>query len=105
MNSDATVTFVSCPPEHAEALARKLVEAGVAACVNVIPGVHSVYRWKGDVSTDNEALLVIKSAAQRIEDLKATVLKHHPYELPEFITVNVAQGHGPYLQWILDSTK
>jgi periplasmic divalent cation tolerance protein len=104
MSADAAIAFVTCPPERAEALAQLLVEARVAACVNIVPAVRSVYVWKGELQKDGEALLLIKTAGTRIEELKATVLKHHPYELPEFITVNVTQGHAPYLQWLIDST-
>lgn len=105
MTADILIAFVTCPPDRADALAQVLVETRVAACVNIVPAVRSVYRWKDAVQTDGEALLMIKTAQARVEDLRQAVLKHHPYELPEFIAVKVAQGHAPYLQWVLDSTS
>ena len=105
MSTDAAIALVTCPPENAEALAQTLVAERLAACVNIVPAITSVYRWKDSVQKDSEALLIIKTAQSRIEALKSAVLQHHPYELPEFITVNVTQGHAPYLQWLLDSSQ
>lgn len=102
--ADACLALVSCPPERAEALARGLVEQRLAACVNILPAVQSVYRWQGAVQSDREALLVIKTATARIEDLRKAVLAVHPYELPEFIVVKLSDAHPPYLQWLLDSS-
>ncbi len=102
--SDARVAWVTCPVAIAEALATALVEAGVAACVNVLPKITSIYRWKGEVAHDEEALLMIKTTAARFEDLRREVLARHPYELPELIAVDIAAGHAPYLDWIVEST-
>ena len=99
------IGLVTCPPDHADALARALVEAGHAACVNVVPKVNSVYRWKGEVRRDDESLLVIKTALEHFDALKQAVLKLHPYELPEVIAVSVQRGHQPYLDWVLDSVS
>lgn len=101
--SQILVVLVTCPPDQAEVLAATLVEARAAACVNIIPAMRSVYRWKGQVRKDGEALLLIKTSAGRFSALKELVLKHHLYELPEIIAVNVEQGHAPYLSWVLDS--
>lgn len=105
MATDVLVVLVTCPPDQAQALARALVDARVAACVNVVPGLQSVYRWKGAVQADAEALLLIKTAAHRFDALKQAVLKHHPYELPEVVALPVAAGHAPYLEWVLESTQ
>jgi periplasmic divalent cation tolerance protein len=95
------IVLTTCPDqESADRLASQLVETRVAACVNVIPGIRSVYRWKGEVVKDSELLLVIKSRADRFDGLKETILKHHPYELPEVIAVSASAGHLPYLAWI-----
>ena len=95
------IVLTTCPDqESADRLANQLVETRVAACVNVIPGVRSVYRWKGEVVKESELLLVIKSRADRFDVLKETILKHHPYELPEVIAVSVNDAHLPYLAWI-----
>ena len=84
----------------AERIARSLVEAGLAACVNVVPGVVSFYRWKGTVERDQEWLLVIKTRGERFEELKAALVAQHPYELPELIAMPVAGGSEPYLEWL-----
>jgi periplasmic divalent cation tolerance protein len=90
--------------EDAERIARALVERGLAACVNVVPGVVSVYRWKGAVERGEELLLVIKTRAERLGALRDALVELHPYELPELIALPVAFGHAPYLAWIDEST-
>jgi periplasmic divalent cation tolerance protein len=97
------VALVSCPVASAEALARALVEAEVAACVNVLPAITSIYRWQGEVSRDEEALLLIKTTQRQFESLRREVLARHPYELPEVIALEVTDGHGPYLEWVAGS--
>lgn len=99
------VVLVSCPPTAARKLARGLVSDRVAACVNIIPGLTSFYRWRGKVQQDPEALLVIKTTRNRFESLKKAVLKRHPYELPEVIAVSVARGHKPYLDWVAQESS
>jgi len=101
----ALVVYVTAPPAVAEALARALVAARVAACVNLLPAVRSVYRWQDAVHEDDESLLIIKTASDRFEALKTEVLKHHPYELPEIIAVPVAAAHAPYLQWLVKESS
>ncbi|WP_420465087.1 divalent-cation tolerance protein CutA [Panacagrimonas sp.] len=96
------MVYCTCPVDAAEALARTLVEAGAAACVNRLDGVQSTYRWNGGISTDHESLLLIKSTRAAFEVLKQTILAHHPYELPEIVAVPVATGHAPYLAWIAE---
>jgi periplasmic divalent cation tolerance protein len=97
------LAFVTCPADRAEALAAALVESRVAACVNIVPGLRSVYRWQGEVCRDDEALLLIKHPAAAFEALRAAVLAHHPYELPEIVAVDLDRGHPPYLDWVLAS--
>ncbi len=87
----------------AAALARTLVEERLAACVNVLPEMTSVYRWKGDIEQDREQQLVIKTSAESIEALRARLRELHPYELPEFLVLN-AQSSQAYLAWIADAT-
>jgi periplasmic divalent cation tolerance protein len=91
--------------EDAERIARALVERRVAACVNVVPGLVSLYRWKGKVERDDERLLVIKTRVERIDALREALLELHPYELPEFLVLNVAAGHAAYLAWIDESVR
>jgi periplasmic divalent cation tolerance protein len=92
-------------PEDAERIARALVDKGVAACVNVVPGVVSFYRWKGRLERDAEVLLVIKTRGERFEELKAALLAEHPYEVPELVALEVAAGHAAYLEWLADSVR
>jgi periplasmic divalent cation tolerance protein len=89
--------------EDAEFIARELVERRVAACVNVVPGVSSIYRWRGDVERSDEVLLVIKTSAERFEALREALLKLHTYELPELVALEVKGGHAPYLAWLEES--
>jgi periplasmic divalent cation tolerance protein len=89
--------------DDAEHFARALVERRVAACVNVVPGVTSVYRWQGRVERDEERLLVIKTRAERFEELKAAILDLHPYDVPEIIALDVTAGSEPYLAWLAAS--
>src|SRR5579875_715278 len=86
--------YCTCPnAASAQHLADALVGESLAACVNRIPGIHSTYRWKGQVTTDVEELLLIKTTVERFEALQERVLALHPYELPELIAVPVERGH------------
>jgi len=89
--------------EDAARIARALVERRLAACVNVLPGVRSFYRWNGAVEEDEERLLVIKTRRDRFEALRAALVALHPYELPEAIVLPIEAGHPPYLAWIDES--
>jgi periplasmic divalent cation tolerance protein len=86
--------------EDAQRLARALVEQRLAACVNVIPGLTSVYRWKDKIESDAEHLLVIKTRRERVDALKRALVSLHPYELPELIVLPIEGGHLPYLAWV-----
>ena len=93
--------YCTCPnAESAWHLAEALVRERLAACVNCIPGIRSTYRWQGEVITDSEELLLIKTTAACFEALKERVLALHPYELPELIAVPVERGHAAYLDWV-----
>ena len=91
--------------EDAERIARALVERRLAACVNVVPNVVSVYRWKGAVEKDEEHLLVIKTRAERLEALRQALVELHPYEVPELVALPVEAGHAPYLAWLDESVS
>ena len=89
----------------AERIATALVERGLAACVNVVPGVVSIYRWKGEIQRDEELLLVIKTRTERFEELRELLVSLHPYEVPELIGFEIAAGHAPYLAWLDESVS
>lgn len=97
------VAYCTCPPDEAREIARELVRRRVCACVNVIPGLHSVYTWKGAVEEDAESLLVIKTRSDRFEALEDAVRELHPYEVFELIASAVDRGSAAYLRW-LDET-
>ena len=95
------VVLVTAPdPECGERLARALVEERLAACVNLVPGIRSFYRWEGRVQDDPEVLLVVKTQAGRAEALAARVQELHPYELPEVLELPVVGGSAAYLDWV-----
>ena len=91
--------------DDAERVARGLVERGLAACVNIVPGVVSVYRWKGVVQREAEQLLVIKTRSERLPALKEALLAMHPYDVPEALALPVEDGLAPYLAWLDDAVK
>jgi periplasmic divalent cation tolerance protein len=98
--------FCTCPDAPtAERIAEALVDRRLAACVNIVPGITSIYRWQGAVERSNEQLLLIKSASERYDQLEAAVRELHPYELPELIAVEAAAGLPSYLAWIVESTS
>ncbi len=98
---DLRVVFVTAPDvEVAERLARGLVEERLAACVNLIPGIRSFYRWEGAVQDDAEVLLVVKTRTDRLEALASRLQELHPYELPEILGLPVIGGSQAYLDWI-----
>ena len=104
--TDIIVVLVTAPTgEKAAELARLLVEEGLAACGNVVPGLRSIYRWEGQVQDEAEALLVLKTRAELFEPLRARVVQVHPYQCPEVLRLDVAEGHAPYLKWIGDNVR
>lgn len=89
----------------AKGLARELVGLHLAACVNVIDRVQSVYRWQGRVEEESEQLLVIKTMDARVPELKAALLQRHPYELPEFVVMAISETSAEYGEWLLASSR
>jgi len=87
--------------EVAGRLARLLVDNSLAACVNIIPAIRSVYRWEGKVHDDGEVLLVAKTAAGRVEELTRRLVENHPYSVPEVLHLTITGGSEGYLMWIL----
>jgi periplasmic divalent cation tolerance protein len=104
----ATPQLVLCTvPDRDTAthLARTLVSERLAACVNIVPGVNSVYRWEGAVEESDELLLIIKTCRKVFEPLKTCICARHPYELPEIIAVPLEDGLREYLDWIATSLE
>jgi len=102
----ACIVLNTCPNMAvAQSMGSQLVESGLAACVNIIPGIVSIYRWQGEVQKDEEVLLVIKSSTASYSMLEAAIKKDHPYELPEIVCVSIETGLPEYLAWISENTK
>ena len=100
-----SVVYVTVPSvEVGKKIARDVVGKRLAACVNIVPQLTSVYEWKGQMQEDTESMLIIKTGTDRLPALKEAVLKQHPYEVPEFISLPIEQGSEPYLKWIREQT-
>jgi periplasmic divalent cation tolerance protein len=100
----AAVVLVTFPSlEVARNVSSTLVGEGLAACVNLLPGAESVYRWEGRVEVASEVVGLVKTTARRLGDLEARYLQLHPYEVPEFLILNPTGGHQTYLEWLVQS--
>lgn len=100
------LVLCTCPSlSEAEAVATALIEERLAACVNRLPGIKSLYRWEGRVTHDDEILLLIKTSADLFDRLEKTIKTLHPYETPEIIAVPIVAGSAEYLRWIEESTQ
>lgn len=102
----ALICLSTCPDRAAaERIADALVEERLAACVNIVPGLTSVYRWQDQIRRDEELLLVIKTHSDRLDALRQRIDELHPYELPELIAVEAADGLPAYLDWVRAETR
>ncbi len=99
------IVLITAPAEAAGRIARALVEGGLAACVNIVPGLTSVYRWKGKVEESSEVLLVAKTTEGMVGRLLESVRRLHPYEVPEVVSIPIAEGLPEYLKWVSESTS
>ena len=100
------VVLCTCPDEAvARTLAAGLVEHRLAACVNVLPELRSIYRWQGRVHDDGECLMVIKTARRTYGDMEKWLADHHPYDVPEVIALPVDKGLPDYIEWVARETK
>lgn len=98
---DTIIVLCTCPDKSVgENIARLLLEKRLAACVNLIPDVTSIYRWKNEVVTDQEVQLLIKTTKPMFTDIQLLIRQQHPYELPEIIAVRLDEGFPQYLEWI-----
>jgi periplasmic divalent cation tolerance protein len=99
--TDKILVISTCAAEaDAERLARALLDARLAACVNVVPGVRSLYRWKGEIESELEFMLIIKTSRDLFPALRAEIEKLHPYEVPELLALPVLAGAEDYLSWL-----
>ncbi len=101
MSVSHQIIFCTCPDEPvAKKIATHLVKEKLAACVNIVPGLTSVYEWQGEIETASEQLLLIKSRQDFYPKIETAILEQHPYELPEIVAVPIAHALPQYLQWM-----
>jgi periplasmic divalent cation tolerance protein len=104
--TDFQIVLSTCPDrEEAERIAHRLVEQQLAACVNILPGVQSIYRWQGNVESAAEVLMVIKTSAGLVPEVQSTIANLHSYEVPELLVLPVAGGSEAYLGWLKASLR
>jgi periplasmic divalent cation tolerance protein len=104
--TDKRIVFTTAGSEdEARKIAQHLVEHQLAACVNIVPRIQSIYRWQGKVESAEEWLLVIKTNAERFPAVRDAIRELHSYDLPECIAVSIEDGSAEYLQWLGDSLK
>lgn len=105
-HTELSVVYVTInSPSGASELANSIISNELAACVNILPGITSIYKWEGKVITDTEHLLMIKTRNDLLQALTAHIKAHHPYSLPEIIAVPIEFSNPAYLEWIKESTK
>ena len=106
MDSEYVTVFVTAPTDDdGRAVAQDLVRQKLAACVNILPGIRSIYTWEGEVCEDEEVLLIIKMRAVMFEQMVDVVKNIHPYEVPEIIALPIVAGSDDYLGWIDEVTR
>ena len=104
--TDKRVVLTTCgSPEEARRMARELVERRLAACVNIVPQIESVYLWKNEIETATEYLLMIKTTAAAFERLRDAIRELHSYDLPECVQIVIEDGSAAYLDWISESVR
>jgi periplasmic divalent cation tolerance protein len=106
MTSEYVMVLTTIPTDvDSLAFGRALVDERLAACVNILPTMDSVYRWEGRVEHESERQVVIKTARERILALWERVRELHPYEVPEFVVLSIVDGNDAYLRWVGESTR
>ena len=105
-DTNTLMVFITAPGEDdAAAIAKSLVEARLAACVNIVNNVRSIYTWQGKIEDDSEVLMTVKTRKGLFQALSDKVKELHPYDVPEIIAVPIVEGSEEYIQWIIDSTS
>jgi periplasmic divalent cation tolerance protein len=106
LSADFLLVLCTCPTrEVASAIATALLEERLAACVNQLPGIKSLYRWEGRIEDDEELLLLIKTTAQRFPALEEMIRDLHPYDVPEIVGLPLTVGSKDYFSWIRNSVR
>ena len=106
MESDFVIVLTTWPADRdADEFAHTLVAERLAACVNLLPPMRSIYTWKGAVESADERQIVIKTTGARVRELEARIQALHPYDVPEFVVLSILDGSHPYLSWLSDSTN
>ena len=105
MTDKRIVLTMTGSEDEARNIASTLVERQLAACVNIVPQIESIYRWQGKVESAQEWLLLIKTSAEKFAEVRDAIRELHSYDLPECIAINIEDGSPAYLQWIADSIK
>lgn len=104
--SEISIVFVTAgSEEEAVKIGRSLVEEKFAACANIVPGIRSIYRWKGETCDEQEVLIILKTRSLLFPALQSRVKQLHSYEVPEIIAFPLAQGLPEYLDWVIAGTK
>lgn len=103
MTDKRVVLSTVASEEEARKIAHHLVEQKLAACVNIVPKIESIYHWQGKVESNREYLLVIKTSSQKFPEVREAIRELHSYELPECIALAIEDGSSDYLQWLEDS--
>jgi periplasmic divalent cation tolerance protein len=104
--TDFQIVLSTCPDrDQAERIADRLLEQRLAACINILPGVQSFYRWQGSIESASEVLLLIKTRSALISEVQATIASLHSYDVPEFLVLSVSGGSEGYLAWLEASLR
>ena len=103
---EVILVYINFPNrDSARQIGTALIENQLAACVNIIPAVESIYQWKGKVCVESEVMALVKTTASRYKQLEEFVVENHPYEVPEVISLPLSQGSEPYLNWVQDQME
>ena len=104
MNKFIVILCTISSQDEAKRIAKEIVKKRLAACVNIFEGITSIYEWKGEICTDNECLMIIKTKEELFDEIKREIVALHPYEIPEIISLAVKDGLESYLNWIKENT-
>jgi periplasmic divalent cation tolerance protein len=105
MSDELIVLVTTANAEEAARIADVLVSERLAACVNIVPGIESIYRWEGKVTRDHESLMIIKTTGERYDDLERRVKELHSYSTPEVVALKIDRGSEQYLKWLDESAS